>query len=204
VSRAGDAEGALAHSAKAVALMERLRDGIGSSPEARALFAAQFHGIYRDHVLLLVEQGRTAEAFETLERGRARSLLALMAERDLRLRDGLPPELEQERLAAHAAFDRAQAALAGLDASASADAVEQKRVELGQARARVAAVADTVRRTAPRAAEARYPDALSTPRIATALEPGVVLVSYSVGSERRWPSRSRPARVRERPSFEPW
>jgi CHAT domain-containing protein/tetratricopeptide (TPR) repeat protein len=179
----GDPAEALSCSTKAVALMERLRDGIGSSPEARALFTAHFHDIYRDHVLLLVEQGRTAEAFETLERGRARSLLALMAERDLRLRDGLPAELEQERRAAHAAYDRAQAALAGLTASASADEAEQKRVALGQARSRVSEIADTVRRTAPRAAEARYPDAFSTARIASALEPGVVLVSYAVGSE---------------------
>jgi CHAT domain-containing protein len=179
----GDPEAALVASAKAVALVERLRDGIGSSPEARALFTAHFHDIYRDHVLLLVERGRTAEAFETLERGRARSLLALMAERDLRLRDGLPAELEQERRAAHAAYDRAQAALADLGPAASADEAEQKRVELGQARSRVTAVADTVRGTAGRAAEARYPDALPTARIASALEPGVVLVSYSVGSE---------------------
>jgi CHAT domain-containing protein len=180
----GDLPTALAFSEKAVAVAERLRDGIVSSSEARGLFASKFHGIYRDHVQWLAEARRSTEAFEALERGRARTLLALMAERDLRPKDGLPKELERERRASHAAYERAQSALADLPPSASAEDAEQKRLALVQARTRVVEAAEAIRRSSPRAAQLRYPDALGTAAIASALEPGVVLVSYSVGVDR--------------------
>lgn len=180
----GDTSAALDFSARAVAIVDRMRDGIAPSPDARALFASGFHGIYRDHVQWLAEQGRTAEAFDALERGRARSLLALMAERDLRLQDGLPEALEKDRRASHGELERAQSSLADLAPDAPAEEIEQGRVRLEQARQRLADIADTVRRTAPRAAEVRLPDALGASAIAALLEPGALLVSYSVGTEK--------------------
>ena len=171
-------------SAKAVAIVDRMRDGIAPSPDARALFASGFYGIYRDHVQWLVEQDRAVEAFDVLERGRARSLLALMAERDLLVQDDLPDALEKERRASHREYEHAQSALAGLGADAPAAEVERWRVQLEHARQRMVDIADTVRRTSPRAAEVRLPDAFGASAIAGLLEPGTVLLSYSVGTEK--------------------
>lgn len=182
-ARRGAASEALALSAQAVAILDRLRDGIAPSPDARALFASAFYGIYRDHVLWLVEQGRSVEAFEVLERGRARSLLALMAERDLRVQDDLPDALEKDRRASHRDYEHAQAALAALGADAPAAEVERWRLALEHSRQRRLEIADAVRRLSPRAAELRLPEALGASAIAASLEPGTVLLSYSVGAE---------------------
>ncbi|MET0553060.1 MAG: CHAT domain-containing tetratricopeptide repeat protein [Vicinamibacteria bacterium] len=183
IARRGETSEALTLSAKAVAILDRMRDGIAPSPDARALFASAFYGIYRDHVQWLVEQGRSAEAFEVLERGRARSLLALMAERDLRVQDDLPDALEKDRRASHREYEHAQSTLASLGADAPAAEVERWRLHLEHSRQRMVDIADTVRRTSPRAAEVRLPEALGAAAIAASLKPGTVLLSYSVGAE---------------------
>ena len=54
-----------------------------------------------------------AAAFHALERGRARSFLSLLAERDLQLPD-LPPELAAERRHLDAEYDRVQSQISRL------------------------------------------------------------------------------------------
>ncbi len=63
--------------------LEAQQQRLGGSPEQLGEFRASHLGIYRDLVELLVELGRPEEAFAALESGRARAMLALLAERDL-------------------------------------------------------------------------------------------------------------------------
>ena len=179
----GHLETASALFTQAVEAVEALRDRVGASDEARSLFASRFFGIYQDHMELLVSMGRTADAYHVLEKSRARSLLALLAERDLMLDDGVPPALERERRVAASAYQRMHDNLLRLDPSKN----EERRVltlKLAELRDQQARIADRIREASPRIAELRYPAPLNAVQVQAHLEPGTVLLAYSVGEER--------------------
>lgn len=178
----GDHDRALALSARAVALVDDQRNRLLGSDQARALFASRFFGIYHDHVQWLVERGQVAEAFGVLERSRARSLLALIAERDLLLDDDLPPALERKRRAVDAEYERTLDALA--DARTRPEQVEGLKLSLDDLRQEQERVAEAVRRSSPRLADLRSPDALDAREVASHLGAGTLLLSYSVGREK--------------------
>src|SRR6185503_5286038 len=95
---------------RALDALERQKSRLGGTEEVRSGFAAGYRAYYHESIATLVDLGRPAEALQVLERSRARSLLALLAERDLMFRADLPPELVRERRLMDADYDRVQAA----------------------------------------------------------------------------------------------
>ena len=180
--RGGDSQGAEGHLRRAVALFESNRGQVGGSDEERSLFASAFHGVYRDLVDLLAERGSMAEAFEVLEASRARTLLSMLAARDLNFDGDIPLELERERRAADAAYKRARQQLARLpDGAPEADALRRKLPGL---RERQMQLDLQIHQASPRLAELRDPKPLDAPGVAAHLDPGTLLIAYSVGAVR--------------------
>jgi CHAT domain-containing protein len=169
--------------ARAIDVLEAQRGRVGGSDAARALFLSQFHGIYQDQIELLVDHGRIADAFRALERSRARSLLALMAERDLVLTDDVPPELESERRRRDADYERVQSQLAQLSADKDTAGVERLTLRLGELREAQAEIADRIRQSSPRLAELRDPRPLDVEGVRASLDAGSVLLAYAVGKD---------------------
>jgi CHAT domain-containing protein/Tfp pilus assembly protein PilF len=168
---------------QAVAALEAQRGRLGGSEEARAMFAGQHADLYRSYVEALVESNRGAEAFHVLERSRARSFLAQLAERDIVFDREIPADLERERRAADAAYDRTQAQLV------RADPKDQARIEtllsqLRGLRVKQDDVAQRLREASPRLAALKYPEPLDVTAAQRALEVGTVLLSYSVGPKK--------------------
>jgi CHAT domain-containing protein len=170
----GPAEG---HLRAAVVVIESGRQEAGRTDEARALFASRLYGVYQDLVDLLAGQGRVAEAFEVLEQSHARALLALLAERRLLDLD-LPPELEAERKRLDTAYDRARRDLEEAD---DGPAREKARARLLDLRDRQQGLAVQIRQQAPGLASFRYPQPLAAAAVAALLDPGTLLIAYSVG-----------------------
>lgn len=177
----GDAEGAERHLRRAVALFESQRGKVGRSDEERSLFISGFHGIYRDLVDLLAQQGRMPEAFQVLEASRARSLLSMLAARDLLFDRDVPVEMERELRAVEAAYERGQQRLARLPAGAG-DA-EVMRGKLAELRERQVQLDTQIRQASPRLAGLREPQPLDAPGVAAHLDRGTLLIAYSIGSE---------------------
>ncbi|MFQ5855938.1 MAG: CHAT domain-containing protein [Anaerolineae bacterium] len=73
----GESESALDHYSQAISLVEGLRAGI-SSEEARAGFFATIVDTYANTVLLCLEAGRQAQAFDYVERARSRAFLDVL------------------------------------------------------------------------------------------------------------------------------
>jgi CHAT domain-containing protein/tetratricopeptide (TPR) repeat protein len=169
----------------AVDILDRQRVRLGGTPEARTSFEADFGGQYHSCLEGLLGLGRSAEAFHVLERGRARSFLALLAERDLRFQD-LPPALAVERRRLNAEYDRVQSRLASL--SAGRDGVEIERIasELSALRARQEWSRARIRRESPRSAALQDPQPLDLAGARAALDPGTMLLAYAVGPEKTW------------------
>jgi CHAT domain-containing protein/tetratricopeptide (TPR) repeat protein len=155
---------------------------LGGTDEVRSTFAAHHAGDYRAALGLLLELGRPHEAFHVLERYRARGFLALLAERDLSFSADVPPALDRERRMANAEFDRLWKELAG----AKGEDVKGKREAVERARARQAVVRDEVRAASPRLAALQYPEPLDLEAARAALDPGTLLLSYSIGEDESW------------------
>lgn len=178
----GDAQAAERHLRRAVAMFEANRGRVGRSDEERSLFISSFHGVYRDLIDLLAQQGRMAEAFEVLESSRARSFLSMLAARDLRFDLDVPPERERERRAVGAAYERAQQRLAQVPAGAAE--TEALRGKLTELRERQLQLDLEIRQASPRLAALREPQPLDAAGVASHLEPGTLLIAYSIGAER--------------------
>ncbi|HEX9943503.1 MAG TPA: CHAT domain-containing protein [Thermoanaerobaculia bacterium] len=156
---------------------------LGGSQEARGKFRGRNGDIYRDALRLQLELDRPQEAFHLLERFRAQAFLALLAERDLTFAIDLSPDLDQEHRRLAVLYDRNQLRLTALDPEKDREAIEALQREQVQLRRRREEIAAEMRRTAPRLANLQYPQALTFEQVRAALDPGTVMLSYSVGKE---------------------
>ncbi|MEA2560150.1 MAG: hypothetical protein QOH06_1654 [Acidobacteriota bacterium] len=183
--RAGRQEEGLRDLCRAVDVVDSQRTRLGGTPEARTSFEATVGQYYDACLEGLIEARRHAEAFHVLERGRARSFLALLAERDLRLSD-LPPEIAAERRQVNAEYDRVQSELAPLRAGRDDAEIERLTGELSDLRVRQEEIFEWIRQESPRSAALQNPEPLDVAGVRAALDPGTVLLEYSVGEERSW------------------
>lgn len=154
----------------------------GGAHHAKGSFRAEYGHCYRDAIELRLAMNRPAEAFALLERSRARSFLAMLAEKRLDLSTDLPPELEADRHAIATRHDRLQSRIWGLDPAkdgATIDALLGELVELRQQRD---ALASRIRQASPRLAALQYPETVGLQEARQALDPGTVMLSYSIGS----------------------
>ena len=76
---------------------------LGGSHDTKAGFRARHRSYYQDQIEVQLELNQAVAAFRTLERSRAQSFLAQLAERDLGFAGDLSEELEHERRRANAA-----------------------------------------------------------------------------------------------------
>ena len=96
----------------------------------------------------------------------------------------IPTELDRRRRRVASRFDRAQRHLAGLDPLADAEQLEALRDRLRRLRDEARDVEEEIRRTSPRLAALHYPRPLDLAAAREALDPGTLMLSYSVGEER--------------------
>jgi CHAT domain-containing protein/Tfp pilus assembly protein PilF len=170
---------------EAVDVLDRQRARVGDTQEARTSFEASLGGYYYACLDNLARQGRPGEAFHILERGRARSFLSLLAERDIHLQD-LPPELATERKHLDAEYDRVQSQLARLNAGKDDQEIDALPLKLRDLRTHQEEILARIRRESPRAAALQDPQPPDLAGARAALDPGTVLLEYAVGAERTW------------------
>lgn len=162
---------------RAVDALESEKQRLGGTEETRSLFAAGHADFYRDYLEVLIELGRKEDAFRTLERSRARALLALLAERDLVFAADVPPEFERERKLTDAAYERTQEELR----DSSPEERQELLARLRELRQKQEQIADRLKRASPRYGALRYPQPLDLSGIRAVLDPGTLLLAYSVG-----------------------
>jgi CHAT domain-containing protein len=181
--RTGRLEEAARYADLSIEALEAQVGKLGGTQEAKGKFRGRNGDIYRDALRVQLELGRPQEAFHLLERFRAQAFLALLAERDLSFTGDLSPELDQERRRLAVSYDRNQLQLTALDPEKDSEAVEALQGEQVRLRRRRDEIAVEMRRTAPRLAALQDPQALTFEQVRSALDPGTVLLSYSVGKE---------------------
>jgi CHAT domain-containing protein/Tfp pilus assembly protein PilF len=166
----------------ALEALEAQEARLGGSQESRAGFAEAYRDYHREYLELLLRLGSREEALHVLERSRARLMLEMLAERDLLLDRDAPGGLDAQRRRVALEYEKTQAALAALDPERQRPQAELLS-KLRELRAQQAAIADAIRSSSPRLASLRYPQPLTLAGIRASLDPGTVLLSYSVGDE---------------------
>lgn len=165
--------------------LEALEDQVGklgSSPAITGVFRAGHGDGYRQAVEVLLDLGRGAEAFAVLERSRARVFLDLVAERDLDL--DVPAGLERARRDLAGAYEDVQRRLREVEPQREPERHRQLTAERRALRRAYRENEDAIRRASPRFADLRAPRPLDLAAARAALEPGTVLLAYSVGKDR--------------------
>jgi len=180
--RFGRRELAAQYFCDALDAFDRQREKLGGPSEQRSSFGGSIAEAYRDCAAALVEIGRPEEAFHALERGRARSFLELLADRDLRF--DLPPDLERERRETDAEYDRTQAALEHLSPVRDQAEIDRRLVRLRELRVRQAEIATKVRQASPRTAALSNPQPLDLAAARNTLDAGTLLLAWSIGHDR--------------------
>ena len=195
--RAGGGPGAADTLCHAVDALESQKAKLGGTEEVRTAFGAKYVDYYRDCLEALAAKGEAAAAFGVLERSRARSLLSMLAERDLVFAADVPVELDRERKLTNADYDRAQGELAQLSPTKDLAQIQRLHARLAEVRARQDEIAASIRKASPRLAALQYPQPLGLDAARAALQPGTLLLSYSVGRERTILFVVRPSEPRD-------
>lgn len=182
--RRGQHDQAIAFYTCAVNALDAQKDKLGGSDETRSGYGDRHADMYRQAIDFFVEIGKPEEAFYLLERFRARELVALLAARDLVFSSDLPEELERRRRATNQDYDHAFERSMSLSADDEIEEKNRAREELAQVRRRQDEIRAEIRAASPRLANLQDPQLLNLDATQVALDPGTMLLSYSIGRER--------------------
>jgi CHAT domain-containing protein len=177
-------EEALLWSLKALDALESQMGRLGGSHDVRAEYRSGALPFYEDAMDRLLDAGKGKEAFGVFERARARVFLEMLGERDLAVSAHLPPGLEKERRRLDRSYGKTMEALAELDETSEKASLKSLSIQLADIRAERAALAESVRAASPALGALAYPEPLDAAGVRTRLDPGTVLVAFSVGGKR--------------------
>jgi CHAT domain-containing protein len=178
--RSGEPQQSVASYRRAVDALEAQQQTFGGIESDRTVFRSRYMGIYRELVGLLVQLGKFEEAFDLLERSRARGMLALLAERDLIFRADLPAELDRRRRLLAAEYDRKQEQLSALSVATEGEQIESLHVELQRLRRQQGELREEIKRRSPRLEALQHPEPLALTGLGRTLDAGTTVLNYSV------------------------
>ena len=185
-ARKDQTEEAAASYLKAIEALETQWTRLGGAQESRWLYGSFLGDLYFEVAENQIALARPQEAWNLLERGRARGFQELLTRRDLRFAAELPAELYAERHRLAAEYDRVQAALSDWTPERGPGELEELEGRLRDLRLEQAEVQERIRRSSPRLEALERPMALNLAAARAALDPGSVLLTYSVGESRSY------------------
>ncbi|GBC82914.1 Regulatory protein AfsR [bacterium HR10] len=176
------------------AALERIESlrAAAPGPELRATFLASKRGYYEFYIDLLVRlderepgRGHDRAAFEASERSRARSLLELLTEARMDVRQGIAPELRERERAVHARIAGIQSQLLRVMSRAKPNPAEVAALEeaLKRADAEREQVELEIRRKHPRYAALQYPTPVGVAAVQEVLDEQTALLEYVLTRE---------------------
>ncbi|MGC9504890.1 CHAT domain-containing tetratricopeptide repeat protein [Baaleninema sp.] len=189
----GNLEAALTHIEAAIDLLENLRLELSSSELRTSYFATvqDYYSFYIDLLMELHQQqpnsGYDARAFHASERTRTRSLLELLAEANIDMRRGIPPELTQRETQLRQQLNAAAIRQQELWNSGEPDdaAVEEIRNQISQLEIQLQQVEAEIRQASLEAAALKYPEPLTLEAVQRqVVDDETVLLQYSLGENR--------------------
>ena len=187
----GDLKAALSSISEAIDIVENIRQEI-VNPELKTSFFATKQDYYALKIDILMDlhqqdstQGYNAQAFDTSERSRARTLLELLNESNADIRQGVAPKLLDQE---NALKDKTTALEKQWSELINKNPTEQQKAFFQQERknllAQYQAIQDTIRAKSPKYAALKYPQPLTLAQVQQQiLDPDTTLLQYSLGEK---------------------
>ena len=183
----GKLNDAKVNSEQAIALVESLRAGVASH-DLRSSYVATVHQLYELYVDILMSMhaaqpsaGFDGAALEASEAGRARTLLETIAEAKTQIREGVDPKLLERERALQLQLESLATRQIRSSYAATAGKVE---TEIERVTAEYRDVQGQIRARSPHYAALVQPETLKLKQIQSLLEPGTLLLEYSLGEKR--------------------
>jgi CHAT domain-containing protein len=169
-SRQKQADKAVAHLAQAIDILESQRSTLHTEA-SKIGFVGDKQSVYRDIIALLAAQGRDAAAFEYAERGKSRTLVDLLAERQ-NIAPAAPDTDAGKALIQLASLERDSSRM-----------VHRSDAESARLRSALGAARETLRRSDPELASLVSVSAASSEQIRSLLAPDETLLEYYVDGD---------------------
>jgi CHAT domain-containing protein/tetratricopeptide (TPR) repeat protein len=169
---------------EAVDALEAQSANLGGAQESQWFYDSSLGDLYFEAAEHQITLARPREAWQLIERGRARGFKNLLAQRDLRFAGELPADLYAERRRLAAEYDRVQALLADWTVEQGLEQMEELQGRLRDLRLEQAKIQERVRLSSPRIGALESPSPLDLAAARAALDPGTVLLTYSIGEKR--------------------
>jgi CHAT domain-containing protein/tetratricopeptide (TPR) repeat protein len=187
----GDLSEARARLEDALTIIESLRTRLGS-PELRSSYLATAQEAFGFAVELWMRshekspgEGFDKGAFAWNERARARSMLELLAQAHVNVREGVAPALlEQERSLQQRLSSQVEKRMRLLSGSHTDEQAEATNREAEGLKTELSEVEARIRATGPRYAALTQPQPLQLSQIQQELDSDTVLLEYALGKER--------------------
>ena len=181
------------HISESLALSETVR-ARSSSLQMRASYRASVEKAYEFYIDLLMQQhaqnpnaGHDAEALSAYERGRARSLVEQLSEARVDIRRDVDPQLiQKEHDLARDLNAKAQREMQLKLRKANTHDLAAMKREISALEDEYQQVQASIRKTSPRYAALTRPQPLGLKEIQQQLDPGTLLLEYSLGDERSY------------------
>jgi CHAT domain-containing protein len=174
---------------RALAITEKIRLGV-IRPDQRVSFLASRRAYYEFYVDLLMRfdrlrpgAGFDTEAVAASEQARARSLLDLLVAGRTSMRQGIPVELEREKLAIGERIVHLQALLSSESLSLPDDEAQRVERDLSRAEEEEKDLDAAIQRDQPGATARRQPRSLSLREIQELLDEHTALLEYFLGED---------------------
>jgi len=184
----GKLKDAKLHSEQSIALIESLRAGVASQ-DLRSSYVATVHQQYELYIDILMSlhaversAGFDRAALEASEGGRARTLLETLAETKAQIRQGVDPKLLARERALQLQLD----SLATREVSSQSSRTQKTELdaEIERVTAEFRDVQGQIRARSPHYAALVQPVPLKVEQIQQMLDPGTLLLEYSLGEKR--------------------
>jgi len=178
---------------ESLTLIETVRARAGSQ-QLRYSYLASMRKPYDFYVDLLMQQnakepgkGHDAEALQAYERGRARSLLEMLNEKHVDIRQGVPADLvEKEQSVKRSLNAKAQRLIQLTGQKGNQQEIETLNKEVSGLEQEYQQVEIFIRKASPAYAELTQPRTLGLNEIQQQLDANTLLLEYTLGDERSY------------------
>jgi CHAT domain-containing protein/Tfp pilus assembly protein PilF len=167
---------------EALDLIEGRRSLIPGAEDEKSRFGSMTYSYRGILARLLLDQGRTIEAWNVLERARAGALRATVARRGA-VPASIPSDLWFAKTATEARIARTERRLAHVSPERDEERLLRYRADLEEARNRLSEILDEIGRAAPRFTEFSATEAHTVEELGSILDPGTLVLTYTIGQD---------------------
>lgn len=165
----------------AVMALEQQKDHLEGKNELLEKFSKIYADYYRELIDVQLKLNLQSEAFSTLERFKATSLLMMLAEKDLYLESDIPVELVDERNRLAVKYRVLLDELIKGQSPNDDDRIRQIRDSIVTVKQRLQEIKSQIKKTSPRYAALKYPEPVDLNQALPFFPSGTAGVFYSLG-----------------------